>query len=140
MPLILENAPNVTFSEVAGLFIASFQRPTALETPDTTQETTQETTQDTTQEPPRNTKKHQDTPRKCQETPRKRQENAKENTRKILLRRLRQQPDVTMTALAQAVGLSADGVKYHLAQLKRAGKLRRHGSTKGGYWEVIGEP
>jgi ATP-dependent DNA helicase RecG len=124
MPLILENAPNVTFSEVAGLFIASFQRPTALETPDTTQETTQETP-DTTQEMPDTT----------QETPRKRQEN----TRKILLQRLRQQPDVTMMVLAQAVGLSADGVKYHLAQLKRAGKLRRHGSTKGGYWEVIGE-
>ena len=26
-----------------------------------------------------------------------------------------------------------------LSQLKRAGKLRRHGPTKGGYWEVIGE-
>jgi predicted HTH transcriptional regulator len=32
MPLILENAPSVTFREAAGLFIASFQRPTALTT------------------------------------------------------------------------------------------------------------
>jgi len=39
----------------------------------------------------------------------------------------------------QATGLSTNGVKYHLSQLKRAGKLRRHGPTKGGYWEVIGE-
>ena len=35
-----------------------------------------------------------------------------------------------------ATGLSANGVKYHLNQLKQTGKLRRLGPTKGGRWEV----
>ena len=39
----------------------------------------------------------------------------------------------------QTTGLSTNGVKYHLNQLKRTGKLRRHGPTKGGHWEVIDE-
>ena len=106
MPLILENAPDVAFSEVAGLFIASFRRPIV-------EEPTQETTQETTQEPPGDTKA-------------------------VLLRYLRQQPRITTQALAQATGLTSEGVKYHLTQLKRTGKLRRHGPTKGGHWEVIG--
>ena len=52
---------------------------------------------------------------------------------------LSQQPRLSAPDLAQATGLSLDGVKYHLNQLKRLGKLRRHGPTKGGYWEVIDE-
>jgi len=115
MPLILENAPDVEFREVAGLFVASFKRPTATQeaTQETTQEATQETTQETTQE------KHQ------------------RNTRELLLEQLRGNPQLTTKALAAALDLSADGVKYHLTLLKRAGKLRRHGPTKGGYWEVL---
>jgi ATP-dependent DNA helicase RecG len=140
MPLILENAPNVTFSEVAGLFIASFQRPATLETPDTTQEipdTTQETTQetpDTTPETPENTKK---TPRKHQanteKTPRKPQETA----RKILLQRLRQQPESSVRALAETLGMSGASVRHHLRRLRAENKIRRVGPDKGGYWEVI---
>jgi ATP-dependent DNA helicase RecG len=158
MPLILENAPNVTFSEVAGLFIASFQRPTALETPDTTQEipdttqkTTQDTTQDTTQETPEttpetpeNTKK---TPRKHQENTRKTPENTKktprkhqETVRKILLQRLRQQPESSVRALAETLGMSGASVRHHLRRLRAENKIRRVGPDKGGYWEVIGEP
>lgn len=33
-------------------------------------------------------------------------------------------------------GLSQDGIKYNINQLKRTGKLVRHGPAKGGYWEV----
>lgn len=123
MPLILKNAPDVEFREIAGLFVASFKRPTASqsapknakETGTTTQETTQETadtTQETTQEPAG-------------------------TTREKLLALLRQNPRITTKALAQASGLTVDGVKYHLTQLKRAGRLHRRGPTKGGHWEVI---
>lgn len=134
MPLILENAPNVEFREVAGLFVASFERPTFLkgdatettleksgttpETFGTTLETTLETL-GTTLEMPETPKKHQ------------------ENTKEILLQLLRQQPQLSIPALASAIGISADGIKYHLTRLKRAGKLRHIGPTKGGHWEVI---
>lgn len=122
MPLILENAPDAQFREIGGLFIASFKRPTAVETPENTKETapatqqTADTAQETTQET-------------TQETP--------ATTRERLLALLREHPRLTTRALAEATGLSADGVKYHLTQLKRAGQLRRHGPTKGGHWEVI---
>jgi len=35
------------------------------------------------------------------------------------------------------VGISEDGIKYHLDKLKAAGKIRHLGSTKAGRWEVI---
>lgn len=142
MPLILENAPDVEFREVAGLFIAGFKRPTAglettlettLEMTNTTLETQDATpeTQDTTLET--GTEDQITTPEADQGPPKKHPRNTKE----MLLELIRQQPDIAAPALASCLGLGTDGVKYHLTQLKRTGKLRRHGPTKGGYWEVI---
>jgi ATP-dependent DNA helicase RecG len=108
MPLILENAPTVEFREIARLFIASFERPSA--TAKTTKET-RKTTKETTSERPVRMKE------------------------KLLLL-IRQQPEITAAALSTATGIGVDGVNYHLNQLKQAGKLRRVGSTKAGHWEV----
>ena len=75
-----------------------------------------------------------------QELPQATQETTQElprTTQEILLQHLRSQPGITTVELARVTGLSPDGVKYHLNQLKRTGKLRRHGPTKGGYWEVV---
>lgn len=139
VPLILENAPDTSFVEIGGLFITRFARPSAMEamsesapetdreTPTTTPkislktglETSLKTGLETSLEHPENTK---ETPRKHQET---------------LLQYLRQRPEASTPELMQATGLSINGVKYHLDQLKRAGKLRRHGPTKGGHWEVM---
>jgi ATP-dependent DNA helicase RecG len=49
MPLILANAPDVAFREIARLFVASFERPSAAlkTTPETTKQTTKETTKET---------------------------------------------------------------------------------------------
>lgn len=110
MPLILQNAPDAEFREIASLFIASFERPSAVAVtgPKTSLETGLE-----------NTKK---TPKKHQET---------------ILQHLRQHPQANAPELMDATGLSANGVKYHLNQLKQTGKLRRLGPTKGGRWEVL---
>jgi ATP-dependent DNA helicase RecG len=145
MSLILENAPHVTFSEVAGLFIASFQRPTALEAAPAAPETTTETSgshlggienyPENTKNYSENTENYPETTKKTtQKTPGKQRQ---ESAREVLLQSLRQQPSLSATALAKAAGLSAAGVKYHLAELKRIGKLRRVGPDKGGRWEVI---
>src|SRR5664279_5374088 len=58
MPLILENAPSVEFKQIAGLFIASFERPSFLE------EATQETVDTTTEKPRKNHAKTTQKPRK----------------------------------------------------------------------------
>ena len=50
---------------------------------------------------------------------------------------IRAEPQLTRTLLAERVGLSPDGVKYHLKNLKAAGLLRRVGSDRAGHWEVI---
>lgn len=123
MPLILENAPDVTFREVAGLFVASFERPTAIQ--GVALETTPET-QGATLETPENAK----------ETPKKRQRNTKE----LLLRQLRERPQTSVKALAAALNTSEASVRHHLRTLQAAGKLRHVGPTKGGHWEVIDQP
>lgn len=64
-------------------------------------------------------------------------ETTPNTAQETLLQHLRNHPVITTAELAQATGLSPDGVKYHLNRLKRTGQLRRHGPTKGGYWEVI---
>lgn len=119
MPLILENAPNVEFRVIARLFVASFERPSAVavttpEIPPTTPETTPETGSTTP------------------ETAAWLQKNTKER----LVQLLREQPQLSAPAIAAALGIGKDGVKYHLNQLKQTGKLRRIGPNKGGRWEV----
>lgn len=152
MPLILENTPDVIFREVAGLFVASFERPTArqgiteettlefqeatLETPDSTPETTLEIAE-TTLETPGSTP---ETTLETAETTLKASKKHQGNTRENLLALIRQQPDITAPTLAAALGIGVDGVKYHLNQLRRSGKLRRVGPTKGGHWQVIDQP
>ena len=52
---------------------------------------------------------------------------------------LSENPRSTRRDLALATGLTEDGVKWHLQQLKAAGRLRRVGPDKGGHWEVLKE-
>ena len=39
--------------------------------------------------------------------------------------------------LAERLGLTPDGVKYHLNQLRAKGCIQHLGSTKAGHWEVL---
>ena len=57
-------------------------------------------------------------------------------TRQRILELLRAEPKLTRNELAVRTGITPDGVKYHLARLKKAGLLRRVGSDRAGHWEV----
>ena len=103
MPLILKNAPDVQFSQVAGLFITSFTRPSYTSGKEPSQ---QATTQETTQEK--------------------------------ILACIRAEPTITGKQMALKIGITEDGVKYHLAKLKKAGIIRHLGPTRSGRWEVLG--
>ena len=50
---------------------------------------------------------------------------------------LRDEPHLTRRVLAERLGLTPDGVKYHVRKLKAAGVLRRVGSDRAGHWEVL---
>ncbi len=50
---------------------------------------------------------------------------------------IRAMPDVTVREMAEATGLSVDGVNWNIRKLKTTGRLRRVGPDKGGHWEVV---
>jgi ATP-dependent DNA helicase RecG len=116
MPLILENAPSVEFREVAGLFIASFARPSFIEGEDGA-------AKETTQKTPENTK----------ETPKKHQENTKEQ----ILIALRATPSLSVAALAEVLNKTPNGIRHHLRILQSDGRIRHVGPTKAGAWEIL---
>jgi ATP-dependent DNA helicase RecG len=73
----------------------------------------------------------------AQEATQETQDTAQEHAQERILAALRADPRPTRKILAQRLGLSADGVKYHLTKLRTAGRIRHVGSTKAGRWEVL---
>ena len=83
----------------------------------------------------------EDTTLKNQETtqkpPLKDQDADQETVQERILDLIRADPSISGRAAAEIIGLSEDGVKYHLGRLREAGRLRRTGPKRGGRWEVI---
>lgn len=67
------------------------------------------------------------------ETPKKHPKDIKAT----LLQLLQQQPELSIRALAEQMNISQNSARHHLRVLQQQGRVRRHGPTKGGYWEVI---
>ena len=60
-----------------------------------------------------------------------------EVTRQRVLDLLEAEPEITRRRLAERLGITPDGVKYHLDKLRNAGIIRHVGPTKAGRWEVL---
>ena len=58
-------------------------------------------------------------------------------TKDAVLDLIRENPAITRDELAQAIGITSDGIKYHIKNLKDAGRIEREGGDKGGYWKII---
>lgn len=65
-----------------------------------------------------------------------RETNAKTNAKKILSQ-LRKNPEFTLQELAANIGMTLEGIRYHIRKLKENGRIRRIGSNGKGYWEVV---
>lgn len=65
------------------------------------------------------------------------QETTRKTTQEIILEAIARNPSITRAELAEVVGISPDGVKYHLQKLAKSGRLKRVGSARRGEW-VIG--
>lgn len=63
-------------------------------------------------------------------------QTTKKTTKKIM-DIMKSMPDVTLVELANATGLSVDGVRWNIRKLKDANLVRRVGPDKGGHWEVV---
>ncbi len=65
------------------------------------------------------------------------QKTTRKTTQKII-EAIAKKADITQKELAALIGITEDGVKYHIARLKRKGILKRIGPDKGGHWEIVG--
>ena len=63
------------------------------------------------------------------------QKTSQKTTEKVMAI-MRAMPDITLTELANATGLSVAGIKWNIRKLKDANLIRRIGPDKGGHWEV----
>jgi len=125
MTLIHQNAPTVEFRQVAGLFIASFARPSFILSD---QETTQKTAGTT--ENPKGTPQNPSKPLKAPQ----------KHLKDVLLTQLSEQPGLSMAALAELNHTSLDSIRHHLLALQSAGRIRHLGPSRGGYWKVLDLP
>ncbi len=62
---------------------------------------------------------------------------AQEATKDKIIEIIRGNPNVTRQEIADAVGVTLEGVKYHLRKLRSSGVIRHVGPTKSGYWEIL---
>jgi ATP-dependent DNA helicase RecG len=60
-----------------------------------------------------------------------------ETTQEKILAAMQLTPSTTRRQLAELIGLTEDGIKYHLNKLKPNGLIRRVCPTKAGHWEVL---
>ena len=75
--------------------------------------------------------------RTTQETTKETDATTQETTQERILTLLRENPKLTRKVLAVRIGITRDGVGYHLANLRKAGIIRHVGATKKGRWEVL---
>ncbi|MFW6241983.1 MAG: winged helix-turn-helix transcriptional regulator, partial [Thermodesulfobacteriota bacterium] len=59
-------------------------------------------------------------------------------TDEAFLRRLKARPETTIAELAESMGMTNRSAEKRVARLKREGRIRRSGSSRGGHWEVVG--
>jgi len=64
-------------------------------------------------------------------------ENSTQKTTQKIIEAITKKSDITQKELATIIGITEDGVKYHITRLRKQGLLKRIGPDKGGYWEVL---
>jgi ATP-dependent DNA helicase RecG len=64
-------------------------------------------------------------------------EKGKEKTTQKIIEAIANKSDITQKELAAVIGITEDGVKYHVTRLREKGVLKRIGPDKGGHWEIL---
>ena len=63
----------------------------------------------------------------------------KKSTKKtidVIIEIIKKNPDISVKEIAEIVGLTVDGVQYHIRNLKSHDVIERVGPDKGGYWKI----
>lgn len=65
--------------------------------------------------------------------------NTPRSTRDKIIEQIHNNSKITRSELASILGITPDGIKYHLQKMTADSTIIRHGSARGGYWEVVGD-
>ena len=71
------------------------------------------------------------------ETPKKYPIATQETTPEKILAAIQAKPEITQKELAQSIGITFDGIKYHIKNITKSGIIKHEGSTKSGKWIII---
>ena len=58
------------------------------------------------------------------------------STTQKILELITANPSISRKELAAQIGITADGIKYHLTTMQKKRLLKRIGPDKGGHWEI----
>ena len=61
-------------------------------------------------------------------------------TPKAIMELIRGDSRMSAAQMAQSLGLTRDGIRYHLDRMKAEGVIRFVGSTRNGHWELVQKP
>lgn len=64
------------------------------------------------------------------------QKTTQKTTQKII-EAIVKKSDISQKELAELIGITDDGIKYHITRLRKKGILKRIGPDKGGHWEIV---
>ena len=76
-------------------------------------------------------------PNKSEGLPNKSGGTTQETTQERILVAIQAKPEVTQKELAQTIGITLDGIKYHIKNMTKLGIIKHEGSTKSGEWIII---
>ena len=97
-------------------------------------------TETATEKSGKTTEKIGSTTEKIGSTTEKTTEKANKTTEKTaekIVRLMKENPQITNKELADACGITEDGVYWNTKKLRKNNTIRRVGGDKGGHWEVI---
>ena len=77
------------------------------------------------------------TPNKSEGLPKKSEGTTQETTQERILTTIQAKPKITQKELAQSIGLTLNGIKYHIKNMTKLGIIKHEGSTKSGEWIII---
>ena len=55
----------------------------------------------------------------------------------MIIKNMVENPNISARDLSDIIGISQRKIEENISKLKKKGLLKRIGSPKGGYWEVI---
>lgn len=64
-------------------------------------------------------------------------EKTTQKTTQKIIEALTKKSDITQKELAELIGITEDGIKYHITRLRKKRILKRIGPDKGGHWEIV---